>query len=459
MKDHQHTEELRLGYVTFTRPRSLLLGSGHWWGPSQKKPRGPSDFLRALHDHCAAGHGEIEAWADEPEEDEENPALHAATADQLWPLPLDDAALAPPPGRRRDGPGPPGDPRLPRGRSPRGRTTDPTRTTTRTGPRRRTTSLRTRTTNPHDDGAARRGRRFPRRGRRRLGRLEHGPSRTARADPTAPRACRTAGHDRPPTVPHARRHPAEADLTPEEARAVASWDRDLDALTGELLPRAGEPSRDVPLPAVADRHPADAPGRRPGRLRAGAGPPHAAPTAARRPPGHPLPRLGRVPLRGTAAPHARSPRNCPAATPRSPTNATCRPSRTPSSAPRTPTARRTGSRPPSSSTLAGRVVRGRIDAVYKEGDGADATYEIVDWKTNRAHTADPLQLAVYRLAWAEQQGVPPEAVGAAFLYVRSGELVRPGRAPGPGRAGAAAPGRACRVRSTGRGCQRGPIGS
>ncbi len=94
MKDHQHTEELRLGYVTFTRPRSLLLGSGHWWGPSQKKLRGPSDFLQALYDHCAAGHGEIEAWADEPAEDEENPALHTAGADQVWPLPLDDAALA-----------------------------------------------------------------------------------------------------------------------------------------------------------------------------------------------------------------------------------------------------------------------------------------------------------------------------------------------------------------------------
>ncbi|MCZ4638121.1 ATP-dependent helicase, partial [Streptomyces rubrogriseus] len=94
MKDHQHTEELRLGYVTFTRPRSLLLGSGHWWGPSQKKPRGPSDFLTALYEHCAAGHGEIEVWADEPAEDEENPALHRATADEVWPLPLDDAALA-----------------------------------------------------------------------------------------------------------------------------------------------------------------------------------------------------------------------------------------------------------------------------------------------------------------------------------------------------------------------------
>ncbi|WP_055548361.1 ATP-dependent helicase, partial [Streptomyces kanamyceticus] len=94
MKDHQRTEELRLGYVTFTRPRSLLLGSGHWWGPSQKKPRGPSDFLQALHDHCAAGHGEIEVWADEPAQDEENPALREETADRAWPLPLDDASLA-----------------------------------------------------------------------------------------------------------------------------------------------------------------------------------------------------------------------------------------------------------------------------------------------------------------------------------------------------------------------------
>ncbi|SCE27373.1 DNA helicase-2 / ATP-dependent DNA helicase PcrA, partial [Streptomyces sp. Termitarium-T10T-6] len=94
MKEHQHTEELRLGYVTFTRPRSLLLGSGHWWGPSQKRTRGPSAFLEALYEHCAAGHGEIEAWADEPAEDEENPALAERDADLAWPLPLDADALA-----------------------------------------------------------------------------------------------------------------------------------------------------------------------------------------------------------------------------------------------------------------------------------------------------------------------------------------------------------------------------
>jgi DNA helicase-2/ATP-dependent DNA helicase PcrA len=79
--------------------------------------------------------------------------------------------------------------------------------------------------------------------------------------------------------------------------------------------------------------------------------------------------------------------------------------------------------------IAGRVVRGRIDAVYKEGDGEHAAYEIVDWKTGRGRTADPLQLAVYRLAWAEQQGVPLDSVTAAFLYVRSGEVVRPDDLP------------------------------
>ncbi|MEW5535960.1 PD-(D/E)XK nuclease family protein, partial [Streptomyces virginiae] len=50
-------------------------------------------------------------------------------------------------------------------------------------------------------------------------------------------------------------------------------------------------------------------------------------------------------------------------------------------------------------TLAGRVVRGRIDAVYRTTDAnGDDAYEIVDWKTGRTTEADPLQLAVYRLA-------------------------------------------------------------
>ncbi len=63
-------------------------------GALPEAPPRPSDFLHALYDHCAAGHGEIEAWAEEPEEDAENPALTAATADRVWPLPLDPESLA-----------------------------------------------------------------------------------------------------------------------------------------------------------------------------------------------------------------------------------------------------------------------------------------------------------------------------------------------------------------------------
>ncbi len=81
--------------------------------------------------------------------------------------------------------------------------------------------------------------------------------------------------------------------------------------------------------------------------------------------------------------------------------------------------------PPFALVLDGQVVRGRIDAVYAEQVDGEDGFLVVDWKTNRAQTADPLQLAVYRLAWAELAGVPVERVRAAFYYVRSGDLVEP----------------------------------
>jgi DNA helicase-2/ATP-dependent DNA helicase PcrA len=81
--------------------------------------------------------------------------------------------------------------------------------------------------------------------------------------------------------------------------------------------------------------------------------------------------------------------------------------------------------PPFALVLAGQVVRGRIDAVYaEEVDGAPG-FLVVDWKTQRRQDADPLQLAVYRLAWSELAGVPLDQVRAAFYYVRTGDLVEP----------------------------------
>lgn len=87
-------------------------------------------------------------------------------------------------------------------------------------------------------------------------------------------------------------------------------------------------------------------------------------------------------------------------------------------------------------TLAGHVFEGRIDAVFRDGDG----WVVVDWKTGRRPigaelTAAELQLAVYRLAWAKVQSirlgrtVSPDSVRAAFHYVLSNDTYEPGTLP------------------------------
>uniref|UniRef100_UPI0015F040B2 3'-5' exonuclease n=1 Tax=Streptomyces sp. WELS2 TaxID=2749435 RepID=UPI0015F040B2 len=461
MKDHQHTEELRLGYVTFTRPRSLLLGSGHWWGPSQKKKRGPSDFLKALHDHCAAGYGEIEAWAEEPPEDAENPALHTADADQVWPLPLDADALA----RRRaaartvlahldalaarpEGPGPalhdpagdehpdwPAPPEegpydAPYGEGPydapydeepyEDLSGDPYDGDPYDGDPYEDT--------PHDDapppcGHEPDGDEEPR-GREPAGRTREAlPGGAPVPFPDGPTGLVPPQASAPQDGPLAAGPHPGTGLTPEEARAIASWDRDLDALTGELL-RARQAVTEVPLPATLTASQL---------LRLAEDPDGLAQELAR-----PMPRPPQPAARRGTRFHAWVEARFEELT---------LPLLEPDELPggdaeiadehdlealkeafeRTEYARRTPYRveAPFQITLAGRVIRGRIDAVYKNGDGDEATYEILDWKTGRTRTADPLQLAVYRLGWAEQQGVSPESVTAAFLYVRTGEVVRP----------------------------------
>ena len=74
---------------------------------------------------------------------------------------------------------------------------------------------------------------------------------------------------------------------------------------------------------------------------------------------------------------------------------------------------------PFSLVLGGQQFVGRIDAVFSSAPGA---YEVVDWKTNKQAGADPLQLAIYRLAWAELKGVDPSAVTGSFYYARLGEV-------------------------------------
>ncbi|MFT3862503.1 UvrD-helicase domain-containing protein [Micropruina sp.] len=76
---------------------------------------------------------------------------------------------------------------------------------------------------------------------------------------------------------------------------------------------------------------------------------------------------------------------------------------------------------PFSMMVAGTIVRGRIDAVFTDGEG----YLVVDWKTGDVTRADPIQLAVYRQAWAELAGVPMERVRAGFFDIIADRLVLP----------------------------------
>jgi DNA helicase-2/ATP-dependent DNA helicase PcrA len=75
--------------------------------------------------------------------------------------------------------------------------------------------------------------------------------------------------------------------------------------------------------------------------------------------------------------------------------------------------------------VGGVVVRGRIDAVFADPDGG---WTVVDWKTGdppRDGTAAAVQLAAYRLAWAELSGAAVAQVRAAFHYVRPDRTVAP----------------------------------
>ena len=78
---------------------------------------------------------------------------------------------------------------------------------------------------------------------------------------------------------------------------------------------------------------------------------------------------------------------------------------------------------PFEAVIGGVLVRGRIDAVYE----INGRFEVIDWKTGstKLGASSAVQLAVYRLAWANLKGIDPASVSAAFHYVPSGETDRP----------------------------------
>jgi DNA helicase-2/ATP-dependent DNA helicase PcrA len=325
--EHQRREEERLGYVAFTRPRRLLLGSGHWWGPTQKRPRGPSPFLEQLREHCVSGFGVVDVWVDKPEDGLANPQLAEIEA-VPWPAPYDEQAW-----------------------------------------------------------------------QRRLAAAE-----LVRASMSVIAAGSAA---------------SDADgLAHAERALLAGLDRDTEVLVAELR-RQEIGTRDVPLPTSISATQL---------LRLRADPDGLAAELARPLPHRPSPQA----RRGTRF-HAwveelfdqrplLDPDDLPGAEDASEGDdadlaALQQAFLDGPYAERRPQVVEA----PFALALGGRVVRGRIDAVYDLGDGR---YDVIDWKTGK-ETADPLQLAVYRLAWAQLAEVTEESVGAAFYYVLDGRVERP----------------------------------
>ncbi|WP_200206634.1 ATP-dependent helicase [Micromonospora coerulea] len=329
---HDEREERRLAYVAVTRPRRLLLCSGYWWGEGTKRFRGPSVFLREVHDACldgAAGHL-VDEWAPEPPGDAVNPTTEVVLRAE-WP--------ADPLGARR----------------------------------------------PALADAAALVRRF-----------------LADPEPARPEDP-TAGD---PDVARWRR---EADLLLAERAELLRWSEAVEVeLPGHLsVTQLVALRRDPAALARALRRPMPTepnPYARRGtafhtwleqRFGAdrlldvdelpGAADEDAAPDEA----------LTELQERFLASEWAdRVPQEVEV---------------------------------PFATVLAGVVVRGRMDAVFARPGGR---FDVVDWKTGRQPTGREaevaaVQLAVYRLAWAELAGVPVERVGAAFHYVRDGVTIRP----------------------------------
>ena len=381
MREHAELESQRLNYVTLTRAKSRLIVSSHRWGPTQLKPREPNAMLTALSEHCLTdpANGEVAQWAPPPSEEESNPAL-AAARELAWPPDVNAETRD----RRREA--------------------------------AEAVLAELRALNQEADGQEADGQAAD--GQAADGQFEP-DSETApprQAQEGTQQDLRVA--DGPATAQ------SEGELPPDLRATITSWDADIEALLGELE-RAHQVRFEVPMPRTLSAT----------RLVSYAADPDAFAEELFRPmPRPPAPQA----RRGTEF-HAWVERRFgqQALFDEDELDLLAEDEEVDGHEDladlkaaflRTPYANREPHRveAPFQVVLGGHIVRGRIDAVYREPDG---TYEVVDWKTNRAATADPLQLAIYRLAWAELAGVPVEQVRAAFLYVRTGLIQRPDDLP------------------------------
>ncbi len=325
-KAHELQEERRLGYVAVTRPRRELVVSCHWWGPEQKKPRGPSEFFTQIVTSMASWDVEPELTVEAPEAEAVNPANRA---EERLPWPVEAGV----------------------------------------------------------DEVARR---------------EEAAALVAEAAAMGVGKARDAADDQ---------------LMLDEIGRVQQWDVELDRLVAEArASRADEIVVTLPSSLSATTV-----------LRLKDDPQALARDLAR-----PMPRKPSASARFGTRFHAwvedhvgrqqelLEPDDLPGRGDhdiegdeelRALTEAFAA----------GPFGNRTAYQieAPFALVLGGQVIRGRIDAVYETPTG----FLVVDWKTNRKQDADPLQLALYRLAWAELTGLPLDRVETAFYYVRSGDVV------------------------------------
>lgn len=319
--DAELLEERRLAYVALTRAEHSLTVSGHWWGPSQQRPRGPGPFLQEIRDWCDEHGGHVAVWAPEPPDGATNPAIDARVTP--WP---------------------------------------------------------------------------------------------AEQDPARARILRDVARE----VRAARETPVHVPdpLGGDERALVDSWDSDIVALLEEAR-RARAP--------IAVRVPDDLSATALVQL---AQDPDAyaldlARPMPKRP--HPAARLGTELhswIEGQYAVQTLFDLEELDAADDLDTDLDLAALR--AAFRRTPYAARSplAVEEPFALAIGGRVVRGRIDAVFASADGG---VEVVDWKSGGRGSLSDLQLAIYRLAWSQIAAVPLEQIDAAFVLVRTGEVVRPER--------------------------------
>ena len=316
-------EERRLAYVAVTRAERSLSVSAHWWGPTQVRPRGPSAYLREIHDWCLDGGGEIVHWASPPPDGEVNPLAEERAF--TWPRAADPVA------------------------------------------------------------------------------------HQARVAAAAMVRAAQAGSLHAPT------------LTPDEARIADTWDVAAASLLAEA--RSARAPRTVELPASLSASALV-------RL-------HDDPEAFALELARPMPRRpSRAARRGTAV-HAWIEGQYAVQTlfdldeleGADDAVVDAEQQQLREAFLRTPYAARApvAVEAPFAVLIAGRIIRGRIDAVFGAPGGRT---EVVDWKTGGRGGLRDLQLAIYRIAWAEMTGVPVEDVDASFVIVPTGEVVRPTDLPG-----------------------------